>query len=687
MQLLVTRMLTTLSLLTLLILAAVSVRLHGWSTEKTLVQWPATLEFFNVLEMAPAQVAADPNLEEEFVAYSLPELTLEAPIRKIAAVRKPLSVPRVEFQRVQKEINILDEAFSPIEEFEPAAGEWRELQGSTTVPEFDSIKLEAISVAPIEATNLLALAEQYSLPQETMLADVKEEMKEAAPEQVIEDAVKTAQAAPAVDAEPEFFAYEAKPVESVSAKSANIVTSHEYSLPGDISVSEAPEATTQKALPQTEDEELVTFTYTGDQPAKQLDRPSPTIAGASNGKPVVPSPAPSPVPPPKPDPAPGFVSSQVVIAPLSVSTQVTSLRHFEMRAQDDGNTILQDNGSGEISIQEMQASQSGSRSFVLLQRDHVPTHIDVPFAAGVKLEIPTMERSYFAQFEKQPGQTPVGYVLIELDDETESVMVDGAKPRETRLTDKFIKTTDTDYRYVMLSGVEVGNRLLTAVRTDGKKSQRIIHVHEEEITFDANLYTESGDLTISLSEEGMLSRSRRDLVVSGEQVAMTFGGQKSQKISPAAYKLRAAPLLLGSRHYVTLTHQKEEIFIGVDKSTEVEVPSEDLIREVIRKFGLEGHAAACVIQVNIDRPAKRYEVLAESHGQSHVSYGLVLDKDGQFYESLGESSRRLFIMSENQGGEEAAQNAKINVRIEYQDGSKRNFASFCSPNTYLVEQL
>jgi len=348
---------------------------------------------------------------------------------------------------------------------------------------------------------------------------------------------------------------------------------------------------------------------------------------------------------------------------------------------------LQDNGSGEISIQEILTSQSGSRSFVLLQRDHIPTHVDVPFASGVKLEIPTMERSYFAQFEKQPGQTPVGHVLIELDDETESVMVDGAKPRETRLTDKFKKTNDTDYRYVMLSGVEVGNRLLTAVRTDGKKSQRIIHVHEEEITFDANLYTESGDLTISLSEEGMLSRSRRDLVVSGEQVAMTFGGQKAQKVSPAVYKLRAAPLLLGSRHYVTLTHQKEEIFIGVDKSMEVDVPSEDLIREVIRKFGLEGHAAACVIQVNLDRPAKRYEVLAESHGQSHVSYGLVLDKDGQFYESLGESSRRLFIMSENQGGEEAAQNAKINVRIEYQDGSKRNFASFCSPNTYLVEQL
>ena len=114
MQLLVTRMLTTLSLLTLLILAAVGVRLHGWSTEKTLVQWPATPELFNVAEMAPVQVAVVPTLETEFVALSLPELTLEAPISKIAAVRKSQSAPRVEFQRVHKEIHILDEVFAPI---------------------------------------------------------------------------------------------------------------------------------------------------------------------------------------------------------------------------------------------------------------------------------------------------------------------------------------------------------------------------------------------------------------------------------------------------------------------------------------------------------------------------------------------------------------------------------------------
>lgn len=686
MQLLVTRMLTTLSLLTLLILAAVGVRLHSWSTEKTLVQWPVVPSFISLTDSAPQQIVAAPTLEDSYAAYVVPELTLEAPVRKVAAARKSRPAPRVEFQRVQKQINILDEVFAPIEEFESTNGEWREIQGSTTVPEFDSIKLEAVAAAPLETTNLLALADQYSLPQETMVAEVEvKETKKAEPV-VVEDAVTTAQAA-SVDAEPEFFTYEAPEAKPVAKVAVAEEKAPEYSLPEDIQVAEAKPETTQKDLAQAEDEDLITFSYTGAQPAKQLQRPAQTIA-KSNSKPVN-TQKPAPAPAPEADEELGFMNTQasVVIAPLSVSTQVDRLRHFEMRAQDDGNTILQDNGSGEISIQETQATQSGSRSFVLLQRDHVPTHVDVLFASGVKLEIPVMERSHFAQFEAQPGQTLVGYVLVELDDETESITVDGVKPRVTHLTDQFKKTKDSDYRYVMLSGVEVGNRLLTAVRSDGKKSQRIIHVHEEEITFDANLYGASGDLTLTLSEEGLLSRTRHDLVISGDQVEMTFGGQKAQKISPAAYKLRAAPLLLGSRHYVTLSHQSEEIFVGVDKSTEVEVPSEDLIREVIRKFGLAGHAAACLIQVNLDRPAKRYEVLAESHGQSHVSYGLVLDKDGQFYESLGESSRRLFIMSENQGGEEAARNAKINIRIEYQDGSKRNFSSFCSANTYLVEQL
>ena len=140
--------------------------------------------------------------------------------------------------------------------------------------------------------------------------------------------MKTAQAAPAVDAEPEFFTYEDEPAKKVKPTPVVAEQVAEYSLPEDISVAEAPETTTQKNIPQTEDEELVTYTYTGAQPAKQLDRPTPSIARASKGKTVLPTPAPSPVPPPKPDPVPGFVSSQMVIAPLSVGTQVTSLRHF-----------------------------------------------------------------------------------------------------------------------------------------------------------------------------------------------------------------------------------------------------------------------------------------------------------------------------------------------------------------------
>jgi hypothetical protein len=111
------------------------------------------------------------------------------------------------------------------------------------------------------------------------------------------------------------------------------------------------------------------------------------------------------------------------------------------------------------------------------------------------------------------------------------------------------------------------------------------------------------------------------------------------------------------------------------------------MKEVIKKFGLQGNSKACLIQVNLEKPAKKYDLFAESYGQSHVSYGLALDEDGQFYETLGEKSRRLFVMSENQGGDELAENAKINVRIEYQDGTKRSFSTFCSANTYLVEQL
>jgi len=58
---------------------------------------------------------------------------------------------------------------------------------------------------------------------------------------------------------------------------------------------------------------------------------------------------------------------------------------------------------------------------------------------------------------------------------------------------------------------------------------------------------------------------------------------------------------------------------------------------------------------------------------------LALDKDGRFYQEPSDQTKRAFIMGEEQG--------IINIQLIYPDNSKRYIQTYCSENTYLVEQL
>ena len=83
----------------------------------------------------------------------------------------------------------------------------------------------------------------------------------------------------------------------------------------------------------------------------------------------------------------------------------------------------------------------------------------------------------------------------------------------------------------------------------------------------------------------------------------------------------------------------------------------------------------------------KVDVGSESVGSSLMTYIQILDADGKFYDSAGPKSRKIIVVGENQGAPDYAQDAKVNFKISYQDGSVQYLHSYCSPNSYLVEQL
>ncbi len=661
----------------------VVVRVTTWSQQCSVVSITAPAELFIPVEL-PSQGST--VLAAAFEAYAPKEL--HAPVvQQIARARRSPSTPGVEFLRVNKEVLILEEAFAPVED-SSVEGEWKQIQGAVALPTNDEIKVAAVESAMIETTQLVALMDQLKMPTDTVVA--KTEVAPSADEPVspVTDSVQTAQAAPAsaVDAEPEFFEIPAKKTEM---KAEGVATTERAAEPAPIEPpdynrpegwdlpvsSQATAAIDEVKL----DDDIETFSYG---------------APVSNSVPVVEpvsvttqSPAPAPAPVRKPGYSVPTQGVRVAIAPVAVGlNKVSALKRFEVQSKGDDGDYWENNDDGQVVWNEAVVGES-TRSVIVQDRagDYMPTHVEVAMVKKIH-EIPVFSVEKMRTLPQVTANVPTGYILVELDEETVDVDVDGSPVVKTKLTQDFVVTKKEDHRYILLSGVEVGNRSLAVKQSDGRSAFRVVHVEQNEMTFETNLYAAEERLDIKLNEEDLLAKRKRPLVISGDQVTAFFTNKKAQKSAPDTYNLPSVPRLLGSRQYLALSHQGENILVGVEGSGSVEVPSEGLMREVIRRFKLTGSAQACIIQVNLDRAVKGHQVLAQSYDKGHVSYSLALDADGEFYESPGEASRRLFIMSENRGGS-FSENAKINIRLEYLDGSIRSFSSYCSPNTYLVEQL
>lgn len=693
----------------LLSVMAIVVRLHTWSSEHALVSVTAPDELYWI----KPTLESLPNLDETYATVVVPEFDMPV----VNTVAKTQKQKPVRFMKVNKEVNILDEVFSAPDmgEIENVEGEWRQLHGATTIKTEELVVLKPVVIEEVSSTSFVALMDTLELPVEERTEVARAPAIEPVVAEVEKtDVVSTVMAKDTrtfdeADAEPEFIEIAkpspetvVKPFDAQVAKAAATVQKDEYSVPvgWDLPVG------SQKAIEKTDikvDEKLVTYGYVA--PAGKLPKTirSPAVAVAQvprvstqgNGY----SPKPNKIinnlrkPEPVEETEKGMttLASRVTIAPLSFGAgkTATQLKNFEVRSKDDDAEFWQDQGTGKVIWEESVAAGTYSRGIVILQPDHVPTHADIVLAQGQEgvLEIPVITNEKLQALGEVARQVPTGNVLIELDENTEEVQIDGIKTEAKKLTADLMITTGEDYRYLFFPGVEAGNRTVTLVRTDGRVLHHIIHVHEKEVSFDPNLYSEEERLTVRLVEEDLLSKKKRSLVIPSDSALLFFSGEKAQKLTPSTYAYKKSPMPLGARHYMVLTHQGEEVYVGTSEAKTVEVPSEALMREVIRRFKLSGNSKSCVVQVNLEKPAKRYQVLAESYGEGHVSYGLALDEDGQFYESMGEGSKKLFFMSENQSGSKYSDNARLNIRIEYQDGSHRSFSSYCSPNSYMVEQL
>ncbi len=380
------------------------------------------------------------------------------------------------------------------------------------------------------------------------------------------------------------------------------------------------------------------------------------------------------------------VSIQIVGTDLKTTTSEVG---FEVRPQDDLSESHFDYNNGVINIQTNLSEPKMTRSVAILKRGFAPTNSEIILEEGAsEVTIPLLNEETFNELiAPYEARGPIGAVLVELDDETETATLDVPYSKVIKLNEKMQVVEGDQFSYQMFIGVKVGNALLSYRLNKGQETSKIIHIHEREVTFESNFYEKLTSENLNIFEEDVLSKDKTPLVTSAENIKQFATNKTSKKINDHTYRVSFDQIQLGSRKYLELNHLDEPIFVGFKDVTSINVPSESFIRNILSKTEKAGMGNRCLIQINLNRKAKKVDIGTESAGDSLRTYSQILDSDGKFYDTLGPKSEKIIIVGENQENGPVVSDSKINLKITYEDNSIQYFGSYCSSNTYLVEQL
>ena len=575
------------------------------------------------------------------------------------------------------------------------------------LPFSEPVKLQAVTMPATLSTNIVALYKEFKYKAQIAAK--------------VEDAISTKQAA-ATDVEPEFFEYpkteeKKEEVVAVAAASPKNEELNAESFPQDEMNVEKSESI-NNAPEEVSVDELLAFDYS--KAKEDIKKESvPTVSKVTTQNVALPQEV-SPAQPmtmkvvetPKTQ---GTVTTQKTEEKLinntdkkaglvpkaksfesivTIQATGTNLRKtvdeegFEVRFMDDEGDIAEDHNTGHVTLSQKLAQPKMTRAVTILKRGYAPTNTDLIIEKGEsEATLPLItEETFNKLLAPYESRGPIGSVLVELSEGVEAVL-DVPYSKVMFLDEDMKETESKNSAYQLFVGVKAGNALLGYKDGRGEVTTKIIHVHEHELTFETNFFQTVENEMVQLLEEDLLSKEKTPLIISSEEVTHFATDKKAVKVNDHTFRTNFSKTVLGGRRYLELSHQSEPVFVGMKDNTKLEVPSESLMRYVLSRFENSKLGNRCLVQVNLTKKASRVDVGSQSAGQALATFVQVLDKDGKFYDSVGPKSKKVIIVGENQGATEYSMDSKINVKVTYEDGTVEFLGSYCSPNTYLVEQL
>lgn len=364
----------------------------------------------------------------------------------------------------------------------------------------------------------------------------------------------------------------------------------------------------------------------------------------------------------------------------------TDVDDFYIEFSDTYNDIRYSN-RGLVEFENISLSNRFSvRRGTLYKSFHYPTVTDFVFENDdLTMNVPLIEINSMAKIIAELPQVQFdAHALIELDDSTEEVNLVGENDKfiyKFYLNEnlRVVKPGSSDYSYILLTNIAPGNYFLEYKKGTGEKISKIVHIESQKVYYDTNFYVNETKDQFALYENDLLTRCAYEVDLDSERLVSISDEQKSKKVNTNNYQFKKTSYPLGTRKYYEIKYKNMSLFAGRQDTRKVVIPSTDYVDYLYDQFNINSLNGMCIIQLNLNKRADGIKVNMTSPNYSYDYDLLVLDQDGLFYKDFTANTNRVFILGTEQG--------VANIKLNYIDGSVDFIQSYCSDNTYLVEEL
>jgi hypothetical protein len=358
------------------------------------------------------------------------------------------------------------------------------------------------------------------------------------------------------------------------------------------------------------------------------------------------------------------------------------VENFEFATAHDMNLRLADEGTGFVNLDVNLKDTHSVYRGTFLKRGMMRTIVNLILEPGaMSVEVPIFSQEAMADLlNKQKIAGHGGFLLVEIDENIDTIDVDTNYEAKVLFNEKYVEVDAmADTTYILYLGVVPGNSLLKIKTVNSHYAEKVIHIVENEVLVESPYTVDPEEQKLILMERNIFAKEKKELELFGSEIKFFNRDIKASQEALNMFTMKLPALVMGMRKYFEFTHLGETVYLGTWNKEEVEVPSRDFIENVMASMEIETLKGRCLLQLNLEKEVRDIKIGGDSvKGPMNLDYAY-LDQDGTMSQEVSELVQKAFFIGELQG--------LINIEVDYLDNTKEYVQTFCSDETYLVEQL